>query len=322
MDLEKIDAETLRHAYYQMVLMRRFELRVAEYYQQGKIGGFCHLYNGQEAVAAGVAAVCRPEDYWISTYREHGHALAKGMSAKSIMAELFGKVTGCSRGKGGSMHLFSVEHHFYGGHAIVGGHLSLAAGMAHAIQERGEDAVVVCFFGDGAVNNGAFHEALNLASLWKLPVIFLCENNRYAIGTPSERVSSLYDLSLKGRGYDMDCDWLDGMDVTRVMLKVGEAVERARTESRPTFLEARTYRFRGHSMADPAHYRTKEEVEDQRKRDPILLLEKRLQDDGELTQEQIQQIEEQVEQEVEESVVFAEQSEEPAEEELFTDVLV
>ncbi|MFQ6672318.1 MAG: pyruvate dehydrogenase (acetyl-transferring) E1 component subunit alpha [Candidatus Tectimicrobiota bacterium] len=305
-----------------MLLMRRFELRAAEYYQQGKIGGFCHLYNGQEAVAAGAAAVCRQEDYWICTYREHGQALAKGMSAKSVMAELFGKVTGCSRGKGGSMHLFSAEHRFYGGHAIVGGHLPLAAGMAHAIKERGEDAVVLCFFGDGAVNNGAFHEALNLAALWKLPVVYLCENNRYAIGTPMERASSIYDISLKGRGYDMECDWFDGMDIMRVMLKVGEAVDRARDESLPTFLEARTYRFRGHSMADPAHYRTKEEVEDQRKRDPIYLLEQRLKDDGEVTEEQIKEIEESVDREVEEAVAFAEGSEEPADEELYTDVVV
>lgn len=320
MDVEKMEPEKLRHLYYQMVLMRRFELRAAEHYQQGKIGGFCHLYNGQEAVAAGVGGVCRPEDYWISAYREHGHALAKGLTAKSIMAELFGKATGCSSGKGGSMHLFSVEHRFYGGHGIVAAHLPLAAGMAHAIKERGEDAVVVCFFGDGAVNNGAFHEALNLAALWKLPVIFLCENNRYGMGTPMERVSSLYDISLKGRGYDMECDWLDGMDIMRVMLKVGEAVERARNDSLPTFLEARTYRFRGHSMADPAHYRTKEEVDEQRKRDPILLLERRLKDDGELTDEQIKEVEERVEREVDESVAFAEESEEPAVEELYTDV--
>jgi pyruvate/2-oxoglutarate/acetoin dehydrogenase E1 component/TPP-dependent pyruvate/acetoin dehydrogenase alpha subunit len=255
----------------------------------------------------GTSAVCRPGDYWISAYREHGHALAKGVSANAVMAELFGKATGCTGGKGGSMHLFSVEHNFYGGHAIVGIHLPHAAGMAHAIKQRGEDGVVVCFFGEGAVNNGAFHEALNLADLWQLPVVFLCENNRYAMGTPLERGSSIYDLSLKGRAYDMECDWLDGMDVIRVMEKVGEAVDRARAESRPTFLEARTYRFRGHSMADPAHYRTKEEVQEQRKRDPILLLENRLRADGELSKEQIKSIEEEVEKVVDEAAAFADE---------------
>jgi pyruvate dehydrogenase E1 component alpha subunit len=319
---KKWDAEKLRDLYRLMLLIRRFELRAAECYQQGKIGGFCHLYNGQEAVAVGTSAVCRPGDYWISAYREHGHALAKGVSANAVMAELFGKATGCTGGKGGSMHLFSVEHNFYGGHAIVGIHLPHAAGMAHAIKQRGEDGVVVCFFGEGAVNNGAFHEALNLADLWQLPVVFLCENNRYAMGTPLERGSSIYDLSLKGRAYDMECDWLDGMDVIRVMEKVGEAVDRARAESRPTFLEARTYRFRGHSMADPAHYRTKEEVQEQRKRDPILLLENRLRADGELSKEQIKSIEEEVEKVVDEAAAFADESQEPADEDLYTHVYV
>jgi pyruvate dehydrogenase E1 component alpha subunit len=310
----------LRHLYYLMLLIRRFELRAAECYQQGKIGGFCHLYNGQEAVAVGTAAVCKPEDYWISAYREHGHALAKGVPANAVMAELFGKATGCSRGKGGSMHIFSTEHNFYGGHAIVGIHLPHAVGMAHAAKERGENAVAVCFFGEGAVNNGAFHEALNLADLWQLPVVFICENNRYAMGTPLERSSSLFDLSLKGRAYDMECDWLDGMDVIRVLERVGEAVDRARSESLPTFIEARTYRFRGHSMSDPAHYRTKEEVQEQRKRDPILVLEQRLKADGELSKEQVKAIEEEVDRVVDEAVVFAEESEEPQEEELHAHV--
>ncbi len=322
MGTNKWDPEMLRHIYHQMVLIRRFELRAAECYQQGKIGGFCHLYNGQEAVAVGSAAVCQHGDYWISAYREHGHALAKGIPPKAVMAELFGKTTGCSRGKGGSMHLFSVEHNFYGGHAIVGIHLPHAVGMAHAIKQRGENAIVVCFFGEGAVNNGAFHEALNLADLWQLPVVFICENNRYAMGTPLERGSSLYDLSLKGRAYDMDCDWLDGMDVIKVLESVGEAVERARTESLPTFLEARTYRFRGHSMADPAHYRTKEEVAEQRKRDPILLLEQRLRADGQLSKDQIKAIEQEVEKVIDEAVTFAEESEEPADEELYAHVYV
>ncbi|MEE8424138.1 MAG: pyruvate dehydrogenase (acetyl-transferring) E1 component subunit alpha, partial [Thermodesulfobacteriota bacterium] len=245
--------------YRDMALIRRFEEKTAEMYTFGKIGGFCHLYIGQEANAVGAISVIRDDDYIITAYRDHGHALARGIDPKAVMAELFGRKTGVCKGKGGSMHLVDVEKNFLGGYAIVGGHIPLATGVGFAIKYRGEDKVVLCFFGEGAVNAGVFHESFNLATLWKLPVIYICENNRYAMGTPLERGTSLYDISRKACAYDMPSEHIDGMDILAVRETVKKAVERARKESMPTFIESRTYRFMGHSMSDPSHghYRTK-----------------------------------------------------------------
>ena len=254
-----------------MLLVRRFEEKTAEAYALGKIGGFCHLYIGQEAVAVGSSAALRPDDYVICSYREHAQALVRGVPPTAVMAELYGKATGCSKGKGGSMHLFDVSRRFMGGHAIVGGHLPLATGIGLGIKYRGGDQVCVCYFGEAAVNIGAFHEALNMASVWKLPVIFLCENNRYGMGTAFERVAAVTDVVEHACSYDMAAELVNGMDVHEVQRAVERAVQRARSGGHPTLLEVRTYRFMGHSMSDPLHgvYRTKEEVEDQKKRDPI-----------------------------------------------------
>ncbi len=270
--------ELYRGLLRQMLRIRRFEEKAGEAYAQGKIGGFCHLYIGQEAVAVGALAALREDDYVFASYREHAHALVRGVSARACMAELFGKSTGCSGGKGGSMHLFDVERNFMGGHAIVGAHIPLAAGAGFAIKYRGTDQLSICFFGEAAANIGAFHETLNMAALWKLPVIFLCENNRYGMGTALERASSVYHISDRGCAYEMDDETVDGMDVLAVYDAVRRAVERARSGKLPTLIEARTYRYMGHSMADPihGHYRTKEELEEQKKRDPITGLRRRL----------------------------------------------
>ncbi|HET9725508.1 MAG TPA: pyruvate dehydrogenase (acetyl-transferring) E1 component subunit alpha, partial [Gemmatimonadales bacterium] len=265
----------------QMVLIRRFEEKAGEAYSLGKIGGFCHLYIGQEAVAVGSLAVLRPDDYITCSYREHGHALARGISARAVMAELFGKATGCSKGKGGSMHLFDASLGFLGGHAIVGGHIPLATGMAFAAKYRETDQVAVCYFGEAAVNNGAFHESLNMAALWKLPVIFVCENNRYGMGTAIERSSAVPEVWRRASAYDLRGEAVDGMDV----LAVRDAVTRAAAECRPeggkpVLLEARTYRYRGHSMSDPATYRTREELEQQKRHDPLEVLHGRMDASG------------------------------------------
>lgn len=308
----------------EMLLVRRFEEKAAEAYALGKIGGFCHLYIGQEAVATGVSAALRDDDYVISSYREHGQALVRGVSPKACMAELFGKATGCSRGKGGSMHLFDVERRFMGGHGIVGGHIPLAAGIGFAIKYRGGDEVSVCFFGEAAVNIGAFHEALNMASVWKLPVIFVCENNRYGMGTAFERVAAVTDVVEHACSYDMAAEAVNGMDVLDVHAAAERAVQRARQGGHPTLLEVRTYRFMGHSMSDPLHgvYRTKEEVEEQKSRDPITLLAERLKADGAVDQQALDALDAEVQGEVEEALRFAEASDDPAPEALYTDVLV
>ena len=270
----------------EMLRIRRLEERAAQAYGQGRIGGFCHLYIGQEAVAVGALAALEPRDYVLTTYRDHGMALVRGIAAEACFAELFGRETGCSKGRGGSMHFFDREKNFFGGHAIVGGHIPLGTGLAFAANYRGEDRVTLCFFGEGAVNNGAFHESLNLAALWKLPIVYICENNRYGMGTPVERSSSVYDLHKKAAGYDMENDHIDGMDVLHVHDHLSAAVQAAR-EGRPSFLEVRTYRFRGHSMFDPihSHYRTKEEVEEQRERDPINTLTTTLEAQGIIDEE-------------------------------------
>jgi pyruvate dehydrogenase E1 component alpha subunit len=307
----------------EMLLIRRFEEKVAEAYALGKIGGFCHLYIGQEAVAVGALAALRPDDYAISSYRDHGQALVRGVSANAVMAELFGKATGCSKGKGGSMHLFDAGRRFLGGHGIVGGHIGVAAGVAFGIKYRGGDQVCACFFGEAAVNIGAFHEALNMASVWKLPVVFVCENNRYGMGTAFERVAAVTDVVEHACSYDMAAEMVNGMDVLEVQEATRRAVARARRGGHPTLLEVRTYRFMGHSMSDPLHgvYRTKEEVEEQKKRDPITQLAERLKADGVMDQQALEALDVDVHAEVEAALRFAEESPDPSADQLTADVL-
>ena len=307
-----------------MLLQRRFEERTAEAYALGKIGGFCHLYIGQEAVSTGTISVLRPDDYIITTYRDHGQALARGMSARSVMAELFGKVDGCSRGKGGSMHLFDRNLNFLGGHGIVGGHVPIATGVGFAIKYRGGDQVCVCFMGESVVNTGAFHEALNMAGLWKLPVVYIIENNRYGMGTALERASAIHDIYERGAAYNMQRAQCDGQDVFAVQKAVQTAVDRARKESMPTLLEVRTYRFMGHSMSDAVSgtYRTKAELEEWQQRDPIVLLRMHMEKKGDLTEAALHKLDEEIKAEVQDAVDFADKSPEPPPEALFEDVLV
>jgi len=305
-----------------MMLIRRFEEKAAENYALGKIGGFLHLSIGEEAVAAGAMSVLRPDDYAISTYREHGHCLAKGSDPRRAMAELFGRRDGLSKGKGGSMHLFDRSTNFLGGHAIVGAHLPLAAGVGFAIKYQDGDQVIVCFFGDGAVPQGEFHESLNLAALWKLPVIFLCENNRYAMGTSIERALAQHDIYKFGEIYGIPGEPVDGMDVLAIRESVGRAVARARTDKTPSLIEAHTYRFRGHSMRDPAGavYRTKEEVEREKLRDPLVLFRERVLKAGLLSEADVQSLEKDVNDRIDEAVAFADASPEPPLEWLLTDI--
>ncbi len=318
----KVDAELARRLLSQMVLIRRFEEKAAEMYALGKIGGFLHLYIGEEAVAVGATAALRPDDYAISSYREHGHCLAKGSDPRRIMAELFGRRDGLSKGRGGSMHLFDKSKNFLGGHAIVGAHLPLAAGAAFAVKYQGGDQVVVCYFGDGAVPQGEFHESLNLAALWKLPVIYLCENNRYAMGTAIHRALAQTEIWRYAETYGIAGEAVDGMDVLAVREVVGRAVERGRRGQGPSLIEARTYRFRGHSMRDPsaAIYRTKEEVEREKQRDPIALFRERCLKDGVLTEGEVKTIEKDINDLVDEAVAFADASPEPPLEWLTTDI--
>jgi pyruvate dehydrogenase E1 component alpha subunit len=315
-------AEEYRGWLRQMILIRRFEEKAGEAYSLGKIGGFCHLYIGQEAVAVGSLAALRADDYITCSYREHGHALARGLSPRAVMAELFGKAAGTSGGKGGSMHLFDASLGFLGGHGIVAGHIPLATGMAFAIKYRNTDQVAVCYFGEAAVNNGAFHEALNMAALWKLPVVYVCENNRYGMGTALERASAIYDISERACSYDMANEVVDGQDVLVMHAAMERAVERARADKHPTLLEVRTYRFMGHSMSDPihGHYRTREEVEDQRKRDPIAVWSQRLIEEGIMDQAGVKALDKEIVDEVEDAYRFADEAPEPAMEELYSDV--
>jgi pyruvate dehydrogenase E1 component alpha subunit len=296
----------------QMLLIRRFEERSAMLYQNQRIGGFCHLYSGQESVAVGSIGVLREDDYVITAYRDHGHALARGMDPRPAMAELLGKVTGCSKGKGGSMHFFDAEKGFLGGHAIVGSHIPLAAGVGFAIKYRGEDRVCICYFGDGAINQGSMHEAFNMASLWKLPVIYVVENNLIAMGTQLERSSAVLDLTVRcGLAYGIPGVSIDGNDIELVAKTTREAAHRARSGQGPTFIETKTYRFRGHSMSDPAKYRTKEELEKAKERDPIIVYETILKERGWIDDAALEALHEKIKHEVEESIAFAEQSEEP-----------
>src|SRR6202162_3044154 len=291
-----------------MLLIRRFEERASQQYQAQKIGGFCHLYIGQEAVVTGAVAAVRDDDYVITAYRDHAHALARGTSADACMAELFGKETGCSRGLGGSMHFFDKKNHMYGGHAIVGAHIPLAAGMAFASKYRGEDRVTLCFFGDGAINQGSFHEALNLIALYRLPVILICENNLFAMGTSVKRSTSLKQIVDRAEGYDIPGEIVDGMNFREVRDKIAEVAASIRKDPHPAFLEVRTYRYRGHSMSDPASYRTKDELEKYRLDDPIIPLRSQLTREGQLTNEKFDALDKKAKQAALESVKFAEQS--------------
>jgi pyruvate dehydrogenase E1 component subunit alpha len=315
-------ADFYRGLLREMLLVRRFEERAGEAYAQGRIGGFCHLYIGQEAVAIGAITALRDDDYLFTSYREHAHAITRGVTPRAVMAELFGKATGCSGGKGGSMHLFDAEKGFLGGHAIVGGHIPIAAGAGFAIKYRGTDQVAICFFGEAAVNIGAFHETLNMAALWKLPTIFLCENNRYGMGTALERAAAVYDIAERACSYDMASETVDGMDVLAVHETVARAVERARKDKLPTLIEARTYRYMGHSMADPihGHYRTKEELEEQKQRDPIEGLKHRMFDAGLLDQEGAERLDAEVQEIVTDAVTFADESADPEPDALYSHV--
>ena len=306
-----------------MLLIRRFEEKAAEAYALGKIGGFCHLYIGQEAVAVGSLSALREDDYAICSYREHGQALVRGIPPGAVMAELFGKATGCSKGKGGSMHLFDAGRRFMGGHGIVGGHIPLAAGIAFAVKYQGGDQVCICYFGEAAVNIGAFHEALNMASVWKLPVIFLCENNRYGMGTAFERVAAVTDVVEHACSYDMAAEAVDGMNALTVYDATSRAVERARKGGHPTLLEVRTYRYMGHSMSDPLHgvYRTKDEVEEQKKKDPITQLAEKLKEEKVLDQAALDALDAAIRADVDDAVKFADESPDPDPAELYTDVL-
>jgi pyruvate dehydrogenase E1 component alpha subunit len=308
----------------QMMLIRRFEERAEMLYQKGnKIGGFFHQYSGQEPVAVGSIGVLRENDFVITAYRDHGHALARGMSARAGMAELLGKATGCSRGKGGSMHFFDVEKGFLGGHAIVGSHIPLAAGVGFAIKYRGEDRVCVCYFGDGAVNQGGVHEALNMAALWKLPVIYIVENNSYAMGTSLARSSAVLDLTVRcAVPYGIPGYQINGNDVELMAKTTRDAANRARAGEGPTFIDALTYRYKGHSISDPGKYRHKEELENAIRNDPILVYQNVLKERGWIDQEAIDRMLESVKEEVEESIEFAEQSDPPAMETLYEDITV
>ena len=317
-----LNKEQLHTMLYQMLLGRRFEEKAAEAYAVGKIGGFCHLYIGQEAVSVGSFAALRPDDYVVTAYREHVQALVKGMTPREVMAELYGRSGGSSKGKGGSMHLYSAKVNFMGGWGIVGGQIPLGTGFAFAIKYKGEDKVCLCFMGEAAVNQGAFHESLNMAALWKLPVIYIVENNRFGMGTAWERASSLYDISQKASAYDMPAAVADGMDVLDMRRVTLEAVERARKDKIPTLIEARCHRFMGHSMSDPVHgvYRTKEDVEQAKQRDPIHTFIVQLRDNGVLSENELKAVDQRVHEEVEDAAQFADESPESSIEELYTDV--
>ncbi|MDB4976916.1 MAG: Pyruvate dehydrogenase component alpha subunit [Myxococcaceae bacterium] len=307
-----VNVEQLKDYYRKMWAIRRFEEESARAYAQGKIGGFLHLYIGQEAIAVGGAAALTPEDYVITTYRDHGHAMARGTSSRAAMAELFGKDTGCSRGFGGSMHMFDLEHRFLGGHGIVGGHLALAAGVAFKIKYRGEPHVCLGYLGEGATNIGGFHEALSLAALWKLPAVFIVENNEFSMGTPLERTLPVRDITLKASGYGMYSDRFEANDVFEVRDRLKKAVEHARSGKGPALIELLTYRFRGHSMSDPGKYRTPEEVELRKKKDPVRVARQALLD-NKVSDKDVDSIDAQVEEEIRDAVQFADDSPYPSE---------
>jgi pyruvate dehydrogenase E1 component alpha subunit len=312
--------ETYLKWYESMLLMRRVEEKCGELYIQQKIRGFCHLYIGQEALVAGAESAITPEDRMITAYRDHAHPIGRGMHPKFIIAELMAKATGCSKGKGGSMHIFSKEFSFFGGHGIVGGQIPLGAGIAFADQYNGNKNVTLCYMGDGAVRQGALHETFNMAMLWKLPVIFIIENNNYAMGTSVQRTSNVHDLYKIGLGYDMPSFQVDGMRCETVHEAIAEAADRARKGDGPTLLEMKTYRYRGHSMSDPAKYRTKEEVEEYKAQDPIEQAIVVLKDNGWIDDAGVEAMEAKIEAIVQESVKFAEESPFPEPEELYKDI--
>lgn len=317
-----MDKAMLLDWYRQMVLIRRFEQRCAQLYQLGHIGGFLHLYIGQEAVVVGTVAARQPTDNVITAYRDHGHALAVGSDPGRLMAELMGKATGVSRGRGGSMHLADVERHYWGGYGIVGGQIALGVGLALAEQYKGTDAATLVYFGDGATNIGYFHEAMNLAAVWDLPVLFICENNLYGMGTAVERASAVPHMAQKAQAYGMPAEQADGMNVIEVYTKAQAHLAAIRQGESPRFLEIITYRFEGHSMGDPLRYRTKEEVFKWRENDPIGVLEKHLMEVEGTPKEELDAIDETVEAEIEEAVKFAEESPFPAQESLFDNIYV
>ena len=300
--------------------MRRFEEKAGQMYGMQKIRGFCHLYIGQEAIAAGCMTATTPDDSFVTAYRDHALAIAKGITPKACMAELYGKVTGCSRGKGGSMHFFGVEQRFFGGQGIVGAQIGTGAGLAFAEQYRGTDNVVLCFFGDGAARQGMLHETFNLAMLWKLPVVFICENNQYAMGTSVERTSNVLDIYKLADAYEMPGDQVDGMTPETVHDAVTRAVKRAREKGGPTLLEIKTYRYKGHSMSDPAKYRSKEEMEEYKLKDPVETTLVKLKENFGISDEEIEAINDRVKHEVEDAVKFAEESPYPNNDEILKDV--
>lgn len=321
--LAGLSKEQLLDMHYKMVLIRRFEEKAAEEYTLGKIGGFLHLYIGQEANGMGVVSALHADDYILAGYREHGYAILRGLTPRSVMAELFGKATGCSKGKGGSMHMYSNEHHLIGGQAIVGAQLVMAAGFGLSIQYQGEQRVALALFGDGAVDEGAFHEALNISALWKLPVIFLCENNQYSMGMAVTKAWSVATLEPRAAAYGMPYHSVDGMDPLAVRQVVMEARERAVNGQGPSLIESHTYRFRGHSMADPAYYRTREEEKLWKTtRDPIALFEDKLKAERLMTDADIAKTNERVDREVEDCARFADESPDPSLDELYSDVTI
>ncbi|UII78436.1 pyruvate dehydrogenase (acetyl-transferring) E1 component subunit alpha [Flagellimonas sp. CMM7] len=319
--MKKITKEVYLKWYEDMLFWRKFEDKLAAVYIQQKVRGFLHLYNGQEAVLAGsLHAMDLTKDRMITAYRNHVQPIGMGVDPKRVMAELFGKVTGTSKGMGGSMHIFSKEHRFYGGHGIVGGQIPLGAGLAFADKYFKRDAVTLCYMGDGAVRQGSLHEAFNLAMLWQLPVVFICENNGYAMGTSVARTSYSTDIWKLGLGYEMPCGPVDGMDPAIVAKEVDKAVERARTGGGPTFLEMKTYRYRGHSMSDAQHYRTKAEVEEYKKIDPISQVKEIILEKGHASEDQIKEIDKRVKDLVAECEKFAEESDFPPVQQMYDTV--
>lgn len=310
--------ETYLEWYELMLRIRKFEERANLMYFQKKIRGFLHLCIGQEAVYAGMKTATRPDDAWITAYRQHGAGMAKGISSNAAMAELYGKETGNVGGKGGSMHYFSAEHRYYGGHGIVGGQIGLGAGIAFADKYQEKDSVTFCLFGDGACRQGILHETFNMAMTWKLPVVFICENNFYAMGTSVERTSNVTDIYKLGFGYDMPSKQIDGMDVEVVHNEIAAAAEHCRSGKGPMFLEIRTYRYKGHSMSDPAKYRTKEEEKEYKEKDPVNIIEKKLLENKYATEEEVAAIKEQVKKEIDAAIQFAEESDYPPASEIYT----
>ena len=308
--------------FYQMVLIRRMEEEAAQLYQQGKIGGFLHLYIGQEAVSTGLISARKPQDHVITAYRDHGVALNAGLTAKQVMAELLGKSSGVSRGRGGSMHMASTEKNFWGGHAVVGAHLPIASGLALSDKYRGTDGVTICMFGDGATNIGFFHEAVNLSKVWELPVLWVCENNQYGMGTAVGRASAVPEIRQKAEGYGIPNSRIDGMNVLTVRQAAQEAIEKVRQGNGPYFLEIVTYRFRGHSMGDPERYREPEEIKKWQENDPIGIFHRYLTENNIVSEDELHEVEHKVEEEVQEAIQFAENSPEPPLDELFDNVYV